>query len=244
MGDARALLEGRGLWDDALVVVTADHGVHFEPGATRAVGIGSTEVTSVPLFVKRPHQTKGRIDDRAALTIDLVPTVLGRLGVSSPSRFDGLDLYRDDVPASRSGAFLAAAGDEVTPRQDREALARVVGRRARWIDPEGGWMPVFQPAIAPVIVRADVADLDLGFPAEGTFRRSGSAGGSLVRGRLDVPDGDGWLALGCGGQIAGLTAVADQVSLFLDDTVCGPNDTVEAWLVDAEQILHPLRSTR
>lgn len=70
-------MEATGLLDRALVVVTADHGVGFDPrsgwrDADRRV-VGDT--AWVPLFVKRPGQTLGRVDDRPASTVDVMPTV-------------------------------------------------------------------------------------------------------------------------------------------------------------------------
>ncbi|MEZ5177255.1 MAG: hypothetical protein R2746_02960 [Acidimicrobiales bacterium] len=100
---------------------------------------------------------------------------------------------------------------------------------------------MFQPGVAPVIVRAELDRLDVGPAAPGSFERTGGLGG-LVRARLDGV-GSGWVALACGGRVAGLVPADDEVSLFLDPTVCGAEDTPDAWFVDADQILHPLRST-
>ena len=53
-------LERAGLWDDALVVVTADHGVGLRPSEARrpVVGGNFADIAGVPLFVKRPGQRR------------------------------------------------------------------------------------------------------------------------------------------------------------------------------------------
>ena len=56
---------GDGLYDEALVVVVADHGVSFRPhGERRRVQKGNLEeIAFVPLFVKPPGQTDGEVVD-------------------------------------------------------------------------------------------------------------------------------------------------------------------------------------
>ena len=80
-----------GAWDDALVVVVADHGVAFTPGSSRryaeAENIG--EVAPMPLFVKEPGQQRGRVDERPLTTIDVLPTIAELLDVELPFEVDG-----------------------------------------------------------------------------------------------------------------------------------------------------------
>jgi hypothetical protein len=85
-------LRARELFDDAVIVVTADHGVAFMSGqprrpANRAnVGV----IAPVPLFVKLPGQRDGRVDDRAVRTIDVLPTIAEAAGVRLPWKADGV----------------------------------------------------------------------------------------------------------------------------------------------------------
>ena len=92
-------LEATGLYDRALVIVTADHGVSFEPkGLMREVAPQNlADIAGVPLFVKYPGQSRGRIDDRDAKTIDIVPTIADVLGVTIPWHVDGVSLRRPPV---------------------------------------------------------------------------------------------------------------------------------------------------
>jgi hypothetical protein len=84
-------LKQQGLWDKALVLMTADHGTGFVPGdGTRALGERNAPgLMWVPMFIKAPHQTKGRIDDRNWEHVDLLPTLADMVGLSVPWKVDG-----------------------------------------------------------------------------------------------------------------------------------------------------------
>lgn len=97
-------LKRRGLWDDALVIFTADHGEHFgdHTDIIRKWLLNHLpsvwEATAhVPLIIRLP-QTPG---DNVAIPrrvrsvcspMDLAPTVLNYLGIESDVRMDGLSL--------------------------------------------------------------------------------------------------------------------------------------------------------
>jgi hypothetical protein len=82
LGELVARLKRVGLFDGALVVVTADHGVSFQAGDSRrnvdTKNIG--EIAGVPLLIKAPGQGRGRIVDSAATTEDILPTIGSLLG--------------------------------------------------------------------------------------------------------------------------------------------------------------------
>jgi hypothetical protein len=84
-------LKQQGLWDKALVLMTADHGVGFVPG-DGSRGLGERNAPSlmwVPMFIKAPDQTKGRVDDRNWEHVDLLPTLADMVGLSIPWKVDG-----------------------------------------------------------------------------------------------------------------------------------------------------------
>jgi hypothetical protein len=99
VGRMRAGLERAGLWDRALVVVTADHGASFHPAeARRPIDTANfADIANVPLFVKRPFQRSGGADDRMARTIDILPTIAETIGGGRGWRFDGSPLDRRHV---------------------------------------------------------------------------------------------------------------------------------------------------
>jgi hypothetical protein len=82
LGRLISRLRAARLWQRSLVVVTADHGVSFQPGGSRRYMTASNlgEIAGVPLLIKAPGQRSGKVDDSAARTIDIVPTIADHLG--------------------------------------------------------------------------------------------------------------------------------------------------------------------
>jgi arylsulfatase A-like enzyme len=74
-------LQAQGLWEDTLVIVTADHGeLHGEHGLYGHEFNIYDQVANVPLLVKHPEIEPGRRDDQLEL-LDLYHTVLDHAGV-------------------------------------------------------------------------------------------------------------------------------------------------------------------
>lgn len=107
-------LDATGLLDEALLVVTADHGVNLAPNEWRrdvSVYSGNEDgVLPVPLFVKYPGQVAGEIDGRPAQTLDLLPTVADVVGAAVPWDVDGVSLLADPPPEPGTAHFVARAG--------------------------------------------------------------------------------------------------------------------------------------
>jgi hypothetical protein len=84
-------LRSQGLYDKALVLMTADHGSGFSAAArSRSLGGGDAPtLVWVPVFIKPPNQTKGRVDDRNWEQVDLLPTVADIVGLRIPWKVDG-----------------------------------------------------------------------------------------------------------------------------------------------------------
>jgi hypothetical protein len=76
-------LQDAALWDRALVVVTADHGVGLRPGGSRrpVTRANFAAIAGIPLFIKLPQQRTARVDDGPAQTIDILPTIASVVGV-------------------------------------------------------------------------------------------------------------------------------------------------------------------
>ena len=90
-------LRAAGRFDDAIIVVTADHGEHF--GEHGAMGHGAwlyEEVLHVPLIVRMPggRDAGARVDDPVSL-VDLLPLVAREIGLPVP---EGVE---DHLPGAR-----------------------------------------------------------------------------------------------------------------------------------------------
>jgi Sulfatase len=131
LGDILDRLEETGLYDDALVVVVADHGVSFRPhGERRRIEPGNVEeIAFVPLFVEAPGQTRGETVDTPARTMDIVPTVADLLDVEVPWELDGRSLLEPGPADGRvvvdtySGELVEGELDDLVERRDA-VLAR------------------------------------------------------------------------------------------------------------------------
>lgn len=85
-------LQDTDLLDRCLLIVTADHGVSVRPGHSRRVPDTESmpDLLSVPLFIKLPQQTEGKINDSNVESIDVLPTVAEVLGISLKEPVDGI----------------------------------------------------------------------------------------------------------------------------------------------------------
>ena len=108
LGQLMARMRETGLWNHALVIVTADHGTAFWPSAERRwVEDDNVEDTlEVPLFVKLPDQVEGDIDDRAAQTLDVVATIADVLGAAVPWQHEGASLIQAADGAQRQRFYV------------------------------------------------------------------------------------------------------------------------------------------
>ena len=143
LGRLIARLRATGLWDRALVVVAADHGVSFRVGQLdrRTVTPENVEdIAPVPLFVKAPGQRDGRIRTRPVQTIDVLPTIADALGIRLPWRVDGRSAAA--APPEGRPAVDMLTRDWKPLRVDASALDRrrqaAVARKERLFGSGGG----------------------------------------------------------------------------------------------------------
>ena len=101
-------------YDHSMVIVTADHGVAFTPGAgvRNASPTNLAEIMWTPLFVKYPGQQQPVVDERRAASIDIVPTIADVMGVKIPWPVDGHSLIGPPVarPMRRLYPWIWLAG--------------------------------------------------------------------------------------------------------------------------------------
>jgi hypothetical protein len=94
LGRLVARLRQAGLYDGALLVVTADHGVSFRAGQKRRPlsSANLQDIAYVPLFLKLPGQRAGRVVSELVRTIDVFPTIARVADVRIPWHVDGRSL--------------------------------------------------------------------------------------------------------------------------------------------------------
>jgi hypothetical protein len=95
LGEFLDRLKEAGLYDQALVIVTADHGVSWKVDAPGRVLSEATAdmIFPIPLFIKLPGQTKPSVSNADVQSIDLLPTIAAIVGVKIPWIVAGRDIY-------------------------------------------------------------------------------------------------------------------------------------------------------
>lgn len=93
-------LKREGLYDDMLIVLTADHGEELEENrGFGSFGHGHTlyeEVLHIPLLVKLPrNENGGQRRDEPVSSIDVGPTILDHIGIEIPTTFRGTPLLSE-----------------------------------------------------------------------------------------------------------------------------------------------------
>jgi len=92
LGELLDRLEEIDLYDECLLVVTADHGISFWPGLKyRSLGDPNhpEDVLAVPLLIKLPDQRRGEVSWRNVEIIDIAPTIADVIGLELPWQMDG-----------------------------------------------------------------------------------------------------------------------------------------------------------
>ncbi len=143
LGQLIARMKRTGLWDRALVIVTADHGNAVIPHVPRRnpthANLG--QIAEVPLFVKAPGQRRGRIVEHHACTTDILPMTARTLGIHYPWE-------RSPCPPDRVTVANSPQGQSSLPFNRVEQLRDAyVARIDHTFGTDTGWAPVlrFQP---------------------------------------------------------------------------------------------------
>jgi hypothetical protein len=91
VGEILRRLEEIGVYDDAAIAVTADHGIAFSAGPERRLPEDGAlpEIMWTPLIVKSPNQTEGVVDDSNIESADVLPTLAAAAGMEIPWPVDG-----------------------------------------------------------------------------------------------------------------------------------------------------------
>jgi hypothetical protein len=95
LGEFLDRLKEAGVYDQSLVIVTADHGVSWKVDAPgRVLSEANAEmIFAIPLFIKLPGQTKAGFSEADVQSIDLLPTIANVAGLKVPWTVAGRDIY-------------------------------------------------------------------------------------------------------------------------------------------------------
>ena len=247
-------LEQAGIYDRALVIVTADHGASFQAGGSRryVTAENVADIAGVPLFVKYPGQRHGRVDRRSANTTDIVPTIADVVGVQMPWHVDGRSLLGSPV-ARRISVGRRDGGARVVSPELVEAGVLATARRNAGLFGEGG-DSLYRIGPHPTLIGRKVDELPTRPAGEVTARLDGETlfanvrlGSGFVPARVvgglegRVPTHGTPVAIAVNGRVAAMTRtfMQDRGSHFaalVPETSFreGRND-VEVFLVDSAE---------
>ena len=130
-------LKGQGIYDDTLIVVTADHGISWEAGVDTRRSVNDSnvqEVAPVPFFVKRPGQRRGALNDSYVRTLDVPSTIADVLDRRLGYRDDGRSAFSRAARRSRRVTLPVrdfSSTVTISARRWEARRRRVVERRLR-----------------------------------------------------------------------------------------------------------------
>lgn len=134
LGQTLDALQASGRLEDTLLIVVADHGLVIERGKNSRRPSADTlaDVARIPLFIKYPAQTLGKVDTQRIETIDLLPTVTDVLNVALTLPVDGRSLLNQEREASPRKVI--EAGPEIRDIEEHMDLSVAINRFNRNIE--------------------------------------------------------------------------------------------------------------
>lgn len=163
-------LRSRGMFDETLLVVMADHGASYRVGEEQrqVTETNRYEIGLVPLFIKAPQQRRGEVHALGVSILDVLPGVADLLGIDVPWETDGRSPFSGE--SRDSFVLLSITGDEI-PLTDPAGGRREGGRRiARLFGMGVGPFDLFAFGAHAGLVGTPVGDLGVRGPSPVTAR--------------------------------------------------------------------------
>lgn len=245
-------LRETGLYNRALVIVTADHGVGFGLRDQRRLPTPTNlhEIAFVPLFVKLPGQQRGRTVDGLVRTIDILPTIARVLGVPLDWRIDGRPLVGRRLAEDGTVSVMKQNGSLVS-----EQLSVLRERRARAVREQiaefgtGPFSSVYKigphrelvgrsPTSLPVSPSGSLAVKIEGATLLDAVDKGSGFVPSFIEGSVEGTSGTTDLAVALNGTIAAVTKTFDQhgqtrfSALVPEEVFRGGRNAVEVFAVE------------
>lgn len=262
LGQLLDRLEAEGILEEALLVVTADHGLAMAPQAllrelsplpveARAAPVAGPELDllPVPFFVKRPGQRAGSISERNVSHVDLVPTVAAELGLALPWEVDGRSVFEDGAPPPTKRAADVDFQPHILPPRLAGIGERSRLRRAWFASSEGpGWTHRLLPH--GDLVGAEAPTTSRVMPVEVTLRKPDAPRRRYLAGEVrggPVATRGIFLALVFDGRILAVTRTAAfdgeraLVGFFPEEGLPGTADLQVLVLGESEGPARPAR---
>ena len=150
IGDLVTKMKASNNWDNTMIVVTADHGITFEPGKSYrdTIDVNSPgtleDIYRVPLFIKYPGQSAPVVSDCPASSIDILPTVLAANGTSIPRSIQGANLA--STCPKRTSRVIRWPDGSTKLSTSFPSVVRRVKYYDRWIDADSDVDGIYRSA--------------------------------------------------------------------------------------------------
>jgi hypothetical protein len=128
-------------WNRTMIIVTADHGITFEPGESKRKLVDPTEPKTledlyrVPMFIKYPDQVQGAVSDCPASAVDILATVISATGIDAGWETDGSNLS-DTCPDRPSRKVVWGTGSTMLSTDFSAAVDRARYYN-KWVKAQG-----------------------------------------------------------------------------------------------------------
>jgi hypothetical protein len=209
-------IDESGTWDDTMIIVVADHGASFVPGEHRRWPYDDNrdDLYRVPLFIKYPGQTSGETVDLPAFGIDILPTIVGALGVETDWEFDGQSLLAIEEERPHEPIRWCCNGEGAST--DLDILYQQVKLNHQWVPDQSSWVGVSAVGANADLVGEVTTELDIDTGAG--FRWSLDLGSTLAQ----VDRSEGIIQTLVTGRVeVDAQPASDDVLIVLNDVVAG-----------------------
>jgi len=252
VGQLVARLKAVGKFDDAIIILTSDHGITFRPGALPREPIGENAVAiyNVPLLIKVPGQTKGVVSDRQVSNAELLATIADVLGESPAWELDGMS------------ALYEEAEDIVQPRDENriyDASTFSISYQLNWhVESFGTGISLDRTVLKTdysSLIGRDIADFtrqpnsdgarlssDAMRNLESVDRNSGLVPVMFSGSVENVAAGSHWVALSLNGKIAAVAPTFEKENdpfhlhaMFQPDAIVDGRNTLGAFLISGNE---------
>ncbi len=126
IGNFLEYLKAKKLYEDLVIVVISDHGEQFMEHGDELHGYKLyNEEVHIPLLLRTGRSSDtGRVINETVSTIDILPTLLARVGIKKPESLPGVSLMDDKALSSRRGVM-----SEIRKKYDMKSVTDSPGNR-------------------------------------------------------------------------------------------------------------------
>lgn len=227
LGTLRSRAVAAGVWDQAMVVITTDHGTSFRSGFNRRsiVKENAASIAYAPLFIKYPGQTSGGPIKTRTQEVDVLPTIAEVTGIEAYPGLDGMPISQVNDPWRPANIDDVEWGRGLLKRRleaDLKLKRRMLGTRDIWqMGPKAGLIGRKIPPSKLTAGRKPALKLDNRNDLA-QVKRTSEWVPALIYGKSTTLKPGTVLAVGVNGRVAGTARLFDDGAVNRFGTVVDP----------------------